>query len=87
MVGQPSPLILSQPPSAARDGQGKKCDSEGGDKQGHQKKQKKNKSKGNIDRIPDGLITEFNSEDLQTLKRNPFACFPKIASLGKALLQ
>lgn len=34
-----------------------------------------------------GLVTEFDSTKFQTLKRNPLACLPKIASLGKALLE
>lgn len=32
-------------------------------------------------------MTEFDSVDFETLKRNPFACLPKFASLGKALLE
>lgn len=75
-----SPSWSTDPlPSTTRDGH---HDSEGGDKQDHQKKQKKNKSKGHSDRILESLVIEFDSEP-RNLEEESLSWLAQDFSLGE----
>lgn len=80
-------LTLSLPPLGARDGPKSKLSSEGREGRGHHKKQRKEISMSRRDKVPEGMVTEFNSADLNTQKRNPSAVLSIITDLGTTLLE
>lgn len=70
MNSSPRPQLT--PLDAWGDRRGKR-QSEGNEKQGHQKKKKRDKSRSRKDKAPKGAVTVFDYVELKTLKRNKFA--------------
>lgn len=60
---------------------------EGNEKQGLQKKKKRDKSRRRKDKVPKDAVTVFDYVELKTLKKNMFSHLPKIVDLGTTLLE